>query len=264
MSQLSAGTASQLLSPAPKISVITVCRNSAKTIAKTLQSVKTQSYCSVQHIIVDGASSDSTLEIVHHEIRAGGKIISEPDCGIYDAMNKGISLADGDVIAFLNADDHYAHDDVLAQVSQHFSNVRLEALFGDVAFFHPQNPNQLVRRYRSASFRPSRLRWGVMPAHPSTFIRQHLFNEVGLFRLDYTIAADFEMTIRMFLLKRRLTTFYPEILVHMATGGVSTSGWKAALTINRECVRACRENGIYTNQLMIMTKYARKIMELIT
>lgn len=242
--------------------IITVCYNAGATIRQTLASVATQNHPRVQHLIIDGGSSDNTLAVVRHNLRDGGTVVSEPDSGIYNAMNKGLAIATGDVIAFLNADDHYAAPDSLSRVATLLEDSTLSAVFGDVGFFDPADPDRIIRRYRSDNFRPSRLRWGMMPAHPATFVRASVFGEVGPFREDYQIAADYEMTIRMFASARHRYLHLPDIIVRMATGGVSTRGFGAAATINRECVRACRDNGIYTNHAMIMTKYARKIWEM--
>jgi glycosyltransferase involved in cell wall biosynthesis len=245
-----------------RFSIITVCFNAGATIGRTLASVAAQDHGEVEHLIVDGGSRDDTLAVVARGLRHGGSMESGPDTGIYNAMNKGLARATGDVVAFLNADDHYAAPDVLSRVAGALTSSGADALFGDVGMFDPATPDRTVRRYRSASFRPSRLRWGVMPAHPATFVRRGVFAEVGGFREDYVIAADFEMAIRMFANGRHSYVHLPDILVRMATGGVSTRGWRAAATINRESVRACRANGLATNQAMIMTKYARKLLEM--
>jgi glycosyltransferase involved in cell wall biosynthesis len=245
-----------------KFTIITVCRNASATIARAVASVAGQSHPDVEHLIIDGASSDDTAAVAAAVLRPGGAIISERDTGIYNAMNKGVARATGDVIAFLNADDHYADDKVLGRVAAAFSAQNADAVLGDVAFFAPERPEQMVRRYRSAAFRPSRLAWGLMPAHPGTFVRRALFEEVGGFREDYAIAADFEMAIRMFGPNHRRLAYLDSILVWMATGGVSTAGWRAAMTINREVLRACRENGLYSNHAMIATKYLHKLREL--
>ncbi len=242
-------------------SIITVCRNAATTIASALDSVAAQRHGAVQHIVIDGASTDDTATVAKAHMRASGIVVSEADNGIYDAMNKGLARATGDVVAFLNADDHYAHADVLGAVAADLERSGADALFGDVAFFDPAAPDVVVRRYRSGHFRPSRLRWGWMPAHPATFVRRAAYDAVGGFRQDFRIAADFDMTIRLFADGRHSYVHRDEVLTRMATGGVSTRGLAAAMTINRECAQACRDHGIYSNQAMIMTKYARKLLE---
>jgi GT2 family glycosyltransferase len=188
-------------------------------------------------------------------------LISEPDVGIYDAMNKGVALATGDVICFLNADDVYADAGVLARVSAQMEQERLDALFGDVVFFDASNPQKTVRRYRSRRFRPERIAWGWMPAHPALFLRREVFERVGPFRTDYRIAGDFEFVARAFGPNLLRYCHRSEVLVRMRTGGVSTGGWRNTLLLNREVLRACSENGIKTNMLKILTKYPAKVLE---
>ena len=159
-----------------KITVITVCYNSAKTIGKTLRSVSEQTHSNTEHIIVDGGSTDTTLLVVATEGQHVVKLVSEKDNGIYDAMNKGIQLATGDVVAFLNADDFYKDPDVLAQVAAAMQVEQLDALYGDVEYFRPRKPEIVTRRYNSGQFKAVRLGWGWMPAHPALFVRRALKN----------------------------------------------------------------------------------------
>lgn len=244
-----------------KISVITVCFNSAQTIESTLCSVATQANAEVEHIVVDGASTDKTVTILQSYLDQLARVISEPDRGIYDAMNKGVRVATGDVIGFLNADDVYAHQNVLATVAEVMTREHLDAMFGDVEFFRPGSPIRTFRRYSSARFRPDRIAWGWMPAHPALFVRREVFQQVGLFRTDYRIAGDFEFVARAFSKNRLRYRHLPQVLVRMRTGGISTGGWRNTLLLNREVLRACRENGIPTNMLKILSKYPAKLLE---
>jgi glycosyltransferase involved in cell wall biosynthesis len=246
-----------------KISIITVAFNVASTIADTLESVAFQTYPDVEHIVVDGASTDGTPELVRKCGRRVARLISEPDHGIYDAMNKGLRLATGDIIGFLNADDVYADTGVLARVSTAMETGRLDALFGDAEFVSPDRPGHPLRRYRSGRFRPGRIAWGWMPAHPTLFLRRHVYDRFGLFRTDYRIAGDFELVARMFHGDTLKYRHVPEVLVRMRTGGVSTGGWRNTLLLNREVLRACRENGISTSLPKILSKYPAKLLEFI-
>ncbi|MDR4464008.1 MAG: glycosyltransferase [Nitrospira sp.] len=244
-----------------KVSIVTVCYNAAATIADTLESIAMQNFLDVENIVIDGASTDNTLEIVQRHARRLAQVLSEPDHGVYHAMNKGLALASGEVIGFLNADDVYAGKDVLSRVMAIMEREGLDALLGDVEFFRPEDPARTVRRYRSTGFTPDRIAWGWMPAHPALFLRRHVYERFGLFRTDYRIAGDFEFCARIF---RNETLFYrsvPETLVRMRTGGISTGGWRSTLLLNREVMRACRENGINTNILKIFSKYPAKILE---
>lgn len=246
-----------------KISVITVAFNAAATIAETLDSVAAQTCPGVEHIVVDGASTDGTLEVIKRHGQRVAHLISEPDHGIYDAMNKGLRLATGDIIGFLNADDVYADTGVLARVSATMEAEGLDALFGDAEFVSPDRPDRPLRRYRSERFRPARLAWGWMPAHPTLFLRRHVYERFGLFRTDYRIAGDFELVARMFHGDTLKYRHVPEVLVRMRTGGVSTGGWRNTLLLNREVLRACRENGISTSLPRILSKYPAKLLEFI-
>ncbi len=244
-----------------KISVITVCYNSASTIKNTLKSVALQRYKDFEHLIIDGGSTDGTLEIIRtwggHPVR----LISESDEGIYDAMNKGIKLATGDVVAFLNADDFYKDADVLAQVARVMQAEQLDALYGNVEFFRSGQQSIVARRYNSGRFTAGRLGWGWMPAHPALFVRRALFQRYGVFRTDYRIAGDFEFIARVFKHPELRHRHLPESLVRMQLGGISTSGWRATLQLNREMMRACRENAIPTNWFKILVRYPLKALE---
>lgn len=244
-----------------KITVITVCFNSVKTIEDTIRSVARQTYSDIEHIIIDGASTDGTLNVIEHHRDKLAKVISEPDRGIYDAMNKGLALVSGEVVGFLNAADVYADKDVLSRVVDIMERESLDALFGDVEFFRPKNPTRTVRRYRSARFSPDQIALGWMPAHPALFLRRRVYETYGLFRTDYRIAGDFEYCARIFHGGGLVYRSLPETLVRMRTGGISTGGWRNTILLNREVLRACRESGIETNVLKILSKYPAKLLE---
>ena len=244
-----------------RITVITVSFNSAATLARTLASVAMQSHPQVEHVLIDGGSTDATTALVREHGTHLSRFISEPDQGIYDAMNKGLACASGDIISFLNADDHYAHDAVLARVASQFAQVKLDAVLGDVAFFHPGAPERVRRRYRSVRFSPRAIGWGWMPAHPALFVRQSVFERYGPFKTNYRIAGDYEWVARAFGAGALHYRYLPEILVHMQTGGISTRGWRNTILLNQEVMRACRENGIQTNWLRLMSKYPAKLLE---
>jgi glycosyltransferase involved in cell wall biosynthesis len=247
---------------APLISVITVCYNSAATLERTLESVFAQDWPSVEHVVIDGASTDGSAAIIERFLPRLAMVVSEPDGGIYDAMNKGLERVTGDVVCFLNADDQYAHPQVLSRVAKQMSDHRLDALIGDVGFFLQQDPSRMVRRYRSNRFSPSRLAWGWMPAHPALFFSRTVVERVGRFRTDYRIAGDYEFVVRAFHNHSLRYQHWPEVLVHMQSGGVSTNGWRSKILLNKEVLRACRENGLRTSMLKILTKYPAKILEL--
>lgn len=243
------------------ISVITVVFNGAATIEDTIRSVMAQTYEKVEHIIVDGGSTDGTLDILH---KYDGEIaywVSEKDTGIYDAMNKGIALAKGDYIGMLNADDFFANSSSLAIIAAELQESKAEAVFSNLDIVDPANLNRVLRKYRIPSFRSFMLRIGVMPPHPTFYCKKSCYEKAGLYRTDYRIAADFEMLVRM-LLKHHITwKFIDETTVKMRFGGLSSSGIKASWIVNREIVRACTENGLYTNMLILALKLPIRLLE---
>lgn len=244
----------------PRISIVTVCYNSAKTIRETLQSVAQQDYALVEHIIVDGASKDNTLEIVNSFPHAA-TIISEPDKGIYDAMNKGIAAATGDVVGILNSDDFYPHSRVLSTVAAAFEQNDVEATIGDICFVAPDNLKRITRYYSAKKWHPGKFVRGFMPPHPSFFVYRSYFKTLGDYKTDYKIAADYELLIRYLAIHQLPYHYIPEPIVHMRAGGVSNENLKSRYVLNQEIVRACRENGLKTNMLKLSLKYFQKIME---
>lgn len=229
-----------------KISIVTATWNSADTIRDTLESVLSQSYHDFEHVIVDGNSSDSTMDIVkEYEPRYDGRLryISEPDKGLYDAMNKGIRMATGDVVGILNSDDFYTNCNVLEHIADAFANESCDAVYGDIHFTDSETLTKCTRYYSSKSFRPWMMRLGHMPAHPSFYCKRCIFERYGLFNTSFRISADFEQLFRFIYVNRIHTLYLSLDFVTMRTGGVSTSGFKSQLTILKETKRACRING---------------------
>ena len=249
-----------------KISIITAAYNSAETIRDTIESVLIQTYPDIEYIIVDGLSKDNTVAIVKEYMpRFNGRMlwVSEKDKGMYDAMNKGIRMATGEVVGIINSDDFYYRDNVIAKIVKVFEDQKVEATFADVRFVNPDNLDKTVRYYSSRNFSPKRFRFGLMPAHPTFFTYKKFFDLFGYYQTDYKIAADYELLIR-FLYIHKLNYFYlPLDIVKMRTGGTSTTSMKSILLINKEIVRSCRENGIYTNLFILFFKYFVKVFELV-
>lgn len=245
-----------------KISVITVCYNSAKTLERALQSVLDQDWPHIEHIVIDGGSMDGTAEILDKFRSSLACVVSEPDAGIYDAMNKGIWRATGDVVCFLNSDDLYADANVLSRVAKYMHQGNLDALFGDVVFFNESEPAQTFRYYRSGYFHPRRLAWGWMPAHPAFFLKKDFYQKLGGFKTQYRIAGDFEFISRAFTTLPIRYKHMPEVLVRMQMGGVSTaSGFLGRIRHNKELLMACRENGIRSNLFKLLLRYPLKLRE---
>jgi len=247
-----------------KISIITAAYNSAETIRDTIESVLIQTYPDIEYIIVDGLSKDNTVAIVKEYMpRFNGRMlwVSEKDKGMYDAMNKGIRMATGEVVGIINSDDFYYRDNVIAKIVKVFEDQKVEATFADVRFVNPDNLDKTVRYYSSRNFSPKRFRFGLMPAHPTFFTYKKFFDLFGYYQTDYKIAADYELLIR-FLYIHKLNYFYlPLDIMKMRTGGASTASIKSNLLLNKEIIRGCRENGIYTNLFILFLKYFVKVFE---
>lgn len=249
-----------------KISLITVTFNSAVTLRDTIQSVLSQSYSDIEYIIIDGASEDNTVDIVkEYEPLFEGRLrwISEKDQGLYDAMNKGIHMATGDIIGIINSDDFYHRTDIIAKVMEAFQDRLVQAVYGDVRFVNSDNLDKTVRYYSSKNFSPRRFRYGFMPAHPTFFTYRKYFDELGCYKTDYRIAADYELLIRFLYVHHLKAKYLSFDFLKMRTGGVSTVSFRNNILINKEIVRACRENGIWTCMPLLFLKYFIKVFELI-
>jgi len=249
-----------------KISIITVTYNSASTFRDTIESVLNQSYSDIEYIVVDGLSKDNTVDIIkEYEPKFNGRVhwISEKDKGMYDAMNKGIRMATGDVVGIINSDDFYHRIYVIAEIAKAFEDDNVQATFADVRFVNPANLDKTVRYYSSKNFSPSRFRFGFMPAHPSFFTYKKNFETFGYYQTDYKIAADYELLMRFLYTHQLKYKYLPLDVMKMRTGGMSTASWKSNVILNKEIVRACKENGIYTNLFILSLKYFVKVFELI-
>ena len=245
----------------PSVSIITVCYNSKGTISDTIKSVLAQTYPEIEYIIVDGCSNDGTVELVNSFGNHISKFISEPDNGIYDAMNKGIRLASGKIVGILNSDDFFYDNTIIEKVANTFLENDIDAVIGDVQFVDPGNLKRVIRYYSSKKFKVGRFRYGYMPAHTSFYVKRYLFEKFGYYKTDFKIAADYELLIR-FLHTHKIRYKYIEIpFVSMRTGGVSNKSLLSNFTLNKEIARACKENGISTNYLYIYSKYFLIIFE---
>jgi glycosyltransferase involved in cell wall biosynthesis len=243
------------------VSIITVSYNSIRTIENTIKSVLSQSYQNIEYIIIDGSSTDGTIELIQSFGKSITKFISQPDNGIYEAINNGIKIATGDIIGILNSDDFFYDNFVIEKVVKEFVDNEIEAVIGDVQFVDSNKISKIVRYYSSKKFNPQRFRFGFMPAHPSFYTRRELFNDLGYYKPEYKIAGDFELLIR-FLYTNRIKYKYLEMpFVSMRTGGVSNKSFYSYYILNKEIVRACRENGIRTNYLLVYSKYFSKLFE---
>ena len=222
------------------VSIVTAVYNSAATVGETLSSVRSQRRAVVEHIVVDGGSTDGTADLLR--VAQGGlaRLIVEPDRGIYDALNKGFALATGDVVGLLHADDVYANEAVLAHVADAFSDPAVDAVYGDLQYVSKDNPERVVREWKSGEFERRRLRWGWMPPHPTVFLRRRVLERLGPFDLRYRIAADYEHMLRLLSDESLRIVYLPEVLVRMRVGGVSNRSLRNMLLKSREDLRAMR------------------------
>lgn len=242
-----------------KVSIITVCYNSVKTLEQTIQSVLSQDYPDIEYIVIDGASQDGTVELIQNYGASISKWISEPDHGMYDAMNKGIALASGDVIGILNSDDVYMNKNVVSELMTRMQKEHTDVIFADLILVDEANSKKILRYYDSGQFNPDRFRFGWMPAHPTVFVKKAVYQLVGKFATDYQIAADYEMLIRILAVQKASYSYLPRAVVRMRSGGASTAGISRNWILNKEIVRACKENGIYSNMLMLLLKIPAKL-----
>ena len=249
-----------------KISIITATYNSGKTLRDTIESVLRQSYTDYEYIVKDGGSKDDTLEIVKaYAPKFGDKIkaISEPDQGIYDAMNKGIQMATGDVIGILNSDDFYTSADALQVIADTFANNDIDATYGDIHFVNDDDLSKCVRYYSSAIFRRSFMRFGLMPAHPSFYCKKTAYEKYGIFDTSYKVAADFENLLRLIYVGNIKTKYIKKDFVTMRMGGASTAGFSSRTQIMKDHLRALKANGIYSNVFLLSLRYIYKLYEVL-
>ena len=226
-----------------KISVVTATYNCEATLTETLASLKAQTHLNFEHIVVDGLSTDRTLEIVQANADGRTTTRSEKDRGIYDALNKGIARCTGDVIGFLHADDMYASTDVLATVAQGFADPTVCAVYGDLLYVKQQDPSQVVRHWKCSPFIARRLAWGWMPPHPTLYVRREWYGRIGGFDTRYQIAADYFSILQLFLQPGFKTIYLPKVMVKMRLGGASNRSLRNLIRKSREDFDAMRRSG---------------------
>lgn len=243
-----------------RISIITVCYNSGATIRDTIESVRAQTFNDIEYIVVDGGSSDQTLAIIAEYDEFISKVVSEPDQGIYDAMNKGISLATGDVIGIINSDDVLFDNHVIETIAGAFHQDRTcDAVYADLVYVKRNDLDVVSRKIVAPSFGIWKIRFGFIMPHPAFYARRELFSRLGNYKLTYRVAADFELMAR-FLISGVSVKRVPITAVKMREGGISSNGFWWRIHQNFEIVRACRENGLYTNIFMISMKLPSKLI----
>ena len=257
------GDLKQSLPNLPLVTVITVVFNAGATLDHTIRSVNEQTYDNVEHIIIDGGSTDATLNVLRKYEDSIDYWISEKDAGIYDAMNKGIVLARGEYIGMLNADDYFANPLALEIIAAHLETSNVDAVFSCLNIVDKNNLKKTLRKYRVTKFNSALLRIGVMPPHPTFYCKRSCYAEGGMYKTDYKIAADFEMLARLLIRQKISWSFIDKVTVTMRSGGLSNSGFMTSVKLNWEIIRACKENGLYTNWLFLALKLPIRLFELI-
>lgn len=248
-----------------RVTIVTTSFNSSSTIRYTIESVLHQTYTDIEYIIVDGGSTDHTLDIVReYEPLFNGRLrwISEPDKGIYDAMNKGVRMSSGDVIGFLNSDDFFTSADSLECLVDALRIHNVDAVYGDVHYVNKDNLSRCVRYYSSAGFRRFKMIFGYMPAHPTFYCRRKIFERHGLFDTSLKVASDFELLLRFIYVNRISTYYIKKDCVTMRTGGASTSGLASHRAIFHDHLVAYRKNGVRSNVLFDASRYILKSAEI--
>lgn len=247
-------------SPAATVSIITVTYNCAGVVGDALRSVAAQSYGAIEHIVIDGGSKDGTLEVVKAQGTHVARLVSEPDCGIYDAMNKGIALASGDWIGFLNADDMLAGPDTIARLAAaaEAGPQPADVVYGDLVYVDASDTSRVIRYWQSGGFAPSRLHFGWMPPHPTFYARRELLQRVGLFDTRMRIAADYDFVLRCLMQANLDVRYIPEVIVRMRVGGASNRSLRALTQKSREDLMAIRRSGV-GGWLTLACKNLRKV-----
>jgi glycosyltransferase len=244
-----------------RVSIITVCFNSNETIEDTIKSVLSQNYKDIEYIVVDGSSTDGTLDIINRYKNNIAKVVSEPDSGIYDAMNKGIKLATGDVVGFLNAGDLYAVETAILQLAISLQENDCEVVYADLEYVAKDNPAKTIRRWKSQSYQEGLFEKGWHPPHPTFFAKKCVFDKFGDFDTIYDISADYELMLR-FLKKYSVKSYYiPSVVVRMRTGGKSNRNLHQIIKANFECYQAWEKNGLTISPFIMLRKPLSKVTQ---
>jgi glycosyltransferase involved in cell wall biosynthesis len=243
-----------------KVSVVTVVYNAAETIEDTIKSVIAQDYENIEHIVIDGGSTDDTMDVVNRYREHLAVVVSEPDDGIYDAMNKGIDIATGDIVGTLNADDWYADNGVIRKVVIAFNeDNKLDAVYGDIIFVTREKPYRHIRYWKSRPYKDGLFKKGWMPPHPTFFVKKEIYLRYGKYDVDLKIQSDFDLTMRFLMVNRIKTQYLPGIMVNMRIGGVTSNSISNVIKGNLEAFRACRKNGLAVTPFFMARKVFSRI-----
>ena len=243
-----------------KVSIITACLNSENTIRDTIESVIAQNYSDLEYIVVDGGSKDRTLSIIESYHQSIQKTVSEKDCGYYDALNKAITFASGELIGILNSDDVFADQNVVSTVAEAFANNAIDIVWGDVIYVNKRN--KIRRFYSGSKLSPSSFKYGIMPPHPSVFIRKKCYEEFGYFNIKYEF-ADYDLLLRFISLKKIRYLYLSKVLVKMKLGGTSNQNIFSVIRLNKEIYKIHHDNGVPISVIHLIKKVPRRMLELI-
>lgn len=244
-----------------KISIITVCYNSAETIEATLKSVVSQEYPHMEYILIDGGSSDNTLKIINSYKEKIAVVVSEKDEGIYFAINKGIALATGEVVGILHADDFYTDSSIISKVMKAFENSGLDTLYGDLQYVDRSQTSKIIRNWKAGSYKPELFLKGWMPPHPAFFVRKKCYTTHGVFNTSLRTSADYELMLRLLYRHQCSTIYLPEVLVKMRVGGQSNQSLMNRIRANQEDRKAWKLNGLTANALTFVRKPLSKLKQ---
>jgi glycosyltransferase len=242
-----------------KVTLITACYNSEKTIAETIRSANGQDYPHIEHIFIDGASKDRTVEIIRESSTRAPIILSEPDKGIYDALNKGLKMATGDIIGLLHSNDLLANPNAISKLVESFEATASDIVFGNTLCFSEHDPEKIVRRVRVGAFSKSKFETGWFPSHPTIYVKRDVMTQIGLFRTDMRIAADYEHVMRMMYLSNFKIHYMDTYVYKFRLGGVSNGSFKNIVESNKQCIQAWRLHNLKVPMLLIPLKMLRKI-----
>lgn len=245
-----------------KVSIITATYNSAETIADTLKSLNSQSYQDIEYIIVDGASEDNTLDVIKQQCPRVTTIISEPDKGIYDALNKGIQAATGDTVGFLHSDDLFAYPDAVQDIVAQLKSSKCDAIYGDLQYVSKYDTDKVVRLWKSGTYTKAKIKSGWMPPHPTFYMKRDLYQKFGLFDLSFKIAADYDSLLRYLWTNDVNMVYLPKVVMKMRVGGVSNQSLKNIIQKTKEDIRALKNNNIFWPSAVLFKNFS-KILQFI-
>lgn len=240
-----------------KVSIITATYNSAETIRDTLLSLESQSYSDIEYIIIDGASKDNTLDVINNVSSRVTTIISESDKGIYDALNKGIATATGDVVGFLHSDDLFAYPDAIKDIVTQFHNDKCQAVYGDLEYVAQDDTNKVIRLWKSGQYTRSKLKSGWMPPHPTFYMKRELYIKFGSFDLGFKIAADYDSLLRYLWTHNISMSYIPKVVMKMRVGGASNRNLENIIIKTKEDVKALKNNQLFWPQALLIKNLSK-------